>query len=74
MFMIEIDRLHEIVIKKENDVENWSKKFKDLERSHDMEIDGLKAHFEDMMKSRIVSGDLDILQHHRKWEYNSFGR
>ena len=55
LFLIEIERLHRIIIEHENDLETWRDRILEQEATQSTIISELKRKFETMLQERIVT-------------------
>lgn len=54
MFMVEIDRLHQVLMNQEQEIESWTFRHAETIKSHESEHVQLKSGFENLLRSRIV--------------------
>jgi ATP-dependent Clp protease ATP-binding subunit ClpA len=55
LFMIEIDRLHQILMAQEAEIESWNVRHEETLKTHESEHAQLKSGFENLLRSRVVS-------------------
>ena len=55
LLFIEIERLHEIVVEKVQEIELWKDRIIEQEAGHTVTIDELRKQFEILLQNRIVS-------------------
>lgn len=54
LFIIEVDRLHSLILEKEKEIDLWSSRFAEAERVHDAQLQDIKRQFDQNLKNRLV--------------------
>ncbi len=60
LFLIEIERLHGIIMEKEKEIDAWKERIVEEEATHTATINELQKQFEVILQTRIVNFDFLI--------------